>query len=176
MDKPTPKKARQKKIVFSEEIDGRINGLTLGFAFICVGIFLLLVPDYFGNKLAGQIVRWVFVVLGILGLLTEFKKLKPISDIKGFDDLWTGIFLLAVWSALYFLTKNFWCNIAGFCCLVLGIYGAFLGFFRIIYSIHQNRKNGVHSKSMIGSDVLIFSTKIVSLALVVLQLIKAIQQ
>lgn len=176
MEGSSPKKAEQKKFVFSEEIDGQINGLTLGFAFIFVGIFLLLVPDYFGNKLAGQIVRWVFVVLGVLGLFAAFKKLKPISDVKGFDDLWTGIFLLAVWAALYFLTKNFWCNIIGFFCLVFGTYGAFLGFFRIIYSIRRNRKNGVHSKSMIGSDVLIFLTKIVSLALVVLQLIKALQQ
>lgn len=173
----TPQKEKkQRKIVFSEEIDSRIDGLTLGFAFIAVGLFLLFVPDYFGNKLAGQIVRWVFIVIGVLGLFVEFGKVKPISDIKGFDDLWVGVLFLAVWTALYFLTQNILCSIAGFFCLVFGVYGAFRGLFRIIYSIRLNRKNKVQSKSTIVSDVLIFLTKVISLALVVLQFVNAIQQ
>jgi len=173
----TPQKEKkQRKIIFSEEIDSRIDGLTLGFAFITVGLFLLFVPDYFGNKLAGQIVRWVFIVIGVLGLFVEFGKIKPISEIKGFDDLWAGILLLAAWTALYFLTHNFLCNILGFFCLVVGVYSAFRGLFRIIYSIRLNRKNNVQSKSTIVSDVLIFSTKVISLALVVLQFVKAVQQ
>ncbi len=167
---------KEKKIVFSEEIDSRIDGLTLGFAFIAVGLFLLFVPDYFGNKLAGQIVRWVFIVIGALGLFVEFGKVKPISDIKGFDDFWVGILLLAAWAALYFLTQNLLCSIAGFFFLVLGLYGTFQGLFRIIYSIRLNRKNKAQSKSTIVSDILIFLTKVISLALVVLQLVKAIQQ
>lgn len=173
----TPQKEKkQKKIVFSEEIDSRIDGLTLGFAFITVGLFLLFIPDYFGNKLTGQIVRWVFIVIGALGLFVEFGRVKPISDIKGFDDFWVGILFLAVWTALYLLTQNFLCNIAGFFCLVFGLYGSFRGLFRIIYSIRLNRKNKAQSKSTIVSDVLIFLTKVISLALVVLQLVRAIQQ
>jgi len=175
MNTTPQKEKKQRKIVFSEEIDSRIDGLTLGFAFIAVGLFLLFVPDYFGNKLAGQIVRWVFIVIGVLGLFVEFGKVKPISEIKGFDDLWVGILFLAIWTALYYLTQNFLLNIVGFFCLVFGVYGAFRGLFRIIYSIRLNREN-VHSKSTIVSDVLIFLTKVISLALVVLQFVKAIQQ
>lgn len=173
----TPQKEKkQKKIVFSEEIDSRIDGLTLGFAFIAVGLFLLFIPDYFGNKLVGQIVRWVFIAIGGLGLFVEFGKVNPISEIKGFDDLWLGALLLAIWAALYFLTHNFLCNIAGFVCLVLGVYSTFQGLFRIIYSIRLNQKSKTQSKSTIISDILIFLTKVISLVLVVLQLVKAFQQ
>ena len=37
------KEKKHKKVVFSEEIDSRIDGLTLGFAFVVVGLFLLFV-------------------------------------------------------------------------------------------------------------------------------------
>ena len=55
-------------------------------------------------------------------------------------------------------------------------YGAFRGLFRIIYSIRQNRKDNLQTKGTILSDVLVFLTKVVSLALVVLQFVKAFQQ
>lgn len=77
------KEKKPKKVVFSEEIDSRIDGLTLGFAFVVVGLFLLFVPDYFGSKLAGQIIRWIFIGIGALGLFVEFGKLKAyFSDCK----------------------------------------------------------------------------------------------
>ncbi len=166
---------KKKKIIFSEEIDNKINGLTLGFAFIVVGLFLLLVPNYFGNELVGQIVRWIFIVIGVLGLLLEFSKIKPISDIKGFDDLWVGALLLAGWAALFLLERNSLWNILGFFCLFFGMYGVFRGIFQIIYSIRLNQKSKVQTKENIASDVFLFLTKLVSLALVVLQLVRAIQ-
>ncbi len=49
----TKQKKKPSKVVFSPEIDSKINGLTLGFAFIAVGLFLVIVPDYFENELAG---------------------------------------------------------------------------------------------------------------------------
>ena len=167
-------KKKQKKIIFSEEIDGKIDGLTLGFAFIAVGLFLILVPNYFGNELVGQVVRWIFIVIGVLGLLVEFSKSKQISEIKGFDDLWVGAFFLAVWAVFFFLVKDSLWNIAGFFCLIFGIYGVLRGIFQIIYSIHLNKKEA-RTKGNIASDMLLFLTKLVSLALVVFQFIKAIQ-
>ena len=122
------KESKPKKIVFSEEIDSWINGLTLGFAFVAVGLVLLFIPDYFGSKLAGQIVRWVFIGVGVLGLSVEFRKLKPISDIKGFDDLWAGVLFLAGWAALFFLAQNWIWNVLGFILLIIGVYGKFLHF------------------------------------------------
>ena len=166
---------KQKKIIFSEEIDSKIDGLTLGFAFVVVGLFLLLVPNYFGNELIGQIVRWIFIVVGVLGLLAEFNKSKPISDIKGFDNFWAGAMFLAGWAAFFFLVKDSLWNIAGFLCLVLGLFGVFRGMFQIIYSIRLNKKIKTQTKENIVSDVSLFLTKLVSLALVVLQLVKAIQ-
>lgn len=166
---------KKKKIIFSEEIDSKINGLTLGSAFIVVGLFLLLIPNYFGNELVGKIVRWIFIVIGVSGLLIELGKSKPVSDIKGFEDLWAGVLLLAIWATIFFLVKNLLWNIAGFFCLIFGVYGVFQGVFRIIYSMLLNQKDKVQTKGNIASDILLFLTKVVSLALLVLQFVKAIQ-
>lgn len=168
-------KSKQKKIVFSEEIDSKIDGLALGFSFIFVGLFLLLVPDYFGNKIAGQIVRWIFVVIGGLGLLVELQKSKPVANIKGFDDLWSGVFLISGWAVIFFIVKNSLWNIAGLFFLIFGLYGACRGSARIIYSVWLNRKKKVNTKGVIASDIILFLTRAISLALVVYQLVKAIQ-
>lgn len=171
-----PKEKKSVKIVFSEEVDSRINGLSIGLTFVIVGLFLLFVPNYFGNKLAGQIIRWIFICIGLFGLFCEFRQMKPMSNIKGFEDLWIGVSFFAIWAALFYLTHNLFCNIAGFFFLILGVYGTFHGLFLIIYSVLLNKKNETKTKGTIVSDVLIFLTKVASLALVVLQLVKAFQQ
>mgnify|MGYP006887207481 CR=1 FL=1 len=138
------KEKKPKKVVFSEEIDSRIDGLTLGFAFV---------------------IRWIFIGIGALGLFVEFGKLKPISNIKGFDVLWVGVLFLAGWAALFFLTQHWIWNILGFILLIIGVYGAFLGLFRIVYSIRLNRKERTQTKATIISDIIMFLTKVASLAL-----------
>lgn len=168
--------ANQKnKIVFSERIDSIINGLTLGISFILIGLFLLFAPDYFGNKAAGVAVRWVFIIFGSLGLIVEFKKIKPASNIEGLSDLWAGIFLLSVWAVLFFLVNHIIGNIAGFFCLVVGAYGFILGLFRVVYSLYIITKNKKESKGNVTSDVIILLTKIFSLVLVVIQIVKVLQ-
>lgn len=169
------KEKEPKEIVFSEQVDSCIDGLTLGFAFIAIGIFLLLIPDYFGIKIVGQIVRWIFIIIGALGLFVELGKLKPISTIKGFDDLWMGIILLAVWSAVFLLTKKWIWRALGFVLLILGTYGSCRGVLKIIYSVVRNRRSGSEKKGIIVSDIVVFLTKVISLAIIIIQLIKVVQ-
>ena len=170
------KEKKPQKIVFSKDIDSLINGLTLGFSFVAVGLFLILFPNYFGNEFIGQLIRWIFIGIGVLGLCIEFGKLKPMSNIKGFDDLWMGILLLSVWAVLFFVAENKLFNIIGFFFLMIGTYGTFQGLLKIIYSVHLIRKEKLQSKGTIFSDILVLMTKTISLALVVLQLIKAFNE
>lgn len=163
------------KIIFSERIDSIINGLTLGISFVLIGLFLLFVPNYFGNQTVGEIIRWIFIAVGILGLIVEFNKLKSVSKIEGLRELWTGIFLLSSWAALFFLVKNIIGNIGGFFCLVFGAYGFMLGLFRVVYSFYINAKSKTESKGNVTSDAIILLTKIASLVLVVIQIVKALQ-
>lgn len=169
------KEIKPKKVDFSIKIDSMINGLTLGFSFITVGLVLTFVPNYFNNQAVSQVIRWIFIVIGIIGLCTELLKLKPVSNIKGFDDLWFGIFCIAVWAIIFFITKILFFNILGFICLILGTYGAFHGLIKIIYSIYQIHKNESGDKEGIRSDILVFLTKVISLGLVIIQFIKAVQ-
>lgn len=166
---------RKNKIVFSERIDSLINGLTLGISFILVGLFLLFAPDYFGNKVVGEVIRWVFIVFGSLGLIVEFKKIKPVSKIEGLGELWAGVFLLSIWAALFFLVNHIAGNIGGFFCLVFGAYGFILGLFRVGYSFYINAKSKNESKRNVTYDAIILLTKIASLVLVVIQIVKALQ-
>lgn len=50
------KKIKEKKIMFSEEIDSLINGLVLGLTFVIIGLILTFKSDYFGNNIANTIV------------------------------------------------------------------------------------------------------------------------
>ena len=175
MNREEKQKEKRKKIVFSEEIDSRIDGLTLGLAFIVIGLFLLFVPDYFGHEIIGIIIRWIFIVIGVLGLFVEFRKVKPVSNIKGFDDLWLGVLFLAFWAAVFVIAGKTQWNIVGFLGLVLGTYGTCRGMFTITYSIYSSSKKKEQSKSTIISDIIVFATKVISLALVVMQFVKAIQ-
>lgn len=125
----TKQKKKPSKVVFSPEIDSKINGLTLGFAFIAVGLFLMIVPDYFENELAGQIVRWLFIVTGALGLIAEFSGSKRFAAIKGFDDFFAGLIFVAFFAILYSISNVLILNIVGFLCLLIGTYGTFKGLF-----------------------------------------------
>lgn len=169
------KKQKEKKIVFSEEIDSLINGLALGLTFVATGVVLVLIPDYFGNKIVGNAIRWLFIVVGALGLFVELGKLKPISGIKGFDDFWVGALCLAVWAVFYFLAHHVLANIIGFFFLVIGGYGGVSGVFKIAYSIHLARKNNKIKKGNVASDVLVLLTKVASIILVVIQIVQALQ-
>ena len=165
---------RKTKSYFLKKIDGTINGLTLGISFIVIGLFLIFVPDYFGNKLVGEIVRWIFIIFGTLGLIVEFNKFK-ISGINGLSDFWVGILLVSCWAALFFLVDTILGNTVGFFCLVLGVYGIILGLLRIFYSFYLKSKDRSESKESIVSDAIILLTNTASLALVVIQIVEALQ-
>lgn len=70
------KKDREKKIYFSEEIDSRITGLALVFAFIVCGLVLQFVPLYFGNEITTTVFKWLFVVIGVAGFAVVAGKIK----------------------------------------------------------------------------------------------------
>lgn len=168
--------ASKKKVVFSETIDSRIDGLSIGVAFIFIGLFLLYRPNYFNNEMVNTCIRWIFIVLGILFIWNEFYKVSDVPTIKGIDDFWVGAVLIAVWIILMHLAKNVIGNIIGFVCLVLGAYGLFRGIIKIGYSIYLNQREVKGKQPFPITEIVLFLTKIVSFALVVVQIIKALQK
>ena len=165
---------KNNKITFSEEIDSSISGLSLAFTFAIIGLILLFIPDYFGNELITNILRWVFIVIAIAGLLSEISKAKQKSEIKGIDNIGYGLFCVWIWAVLYFHFKNTIANIVGFILLILGIYGTCTGILQFIYSLHSLTKHTKKSKSSLLIELIPFLTKLFTLALAVVQFYKAI--
>ena len=94
------KPQKEKKIVFSEEIDGKISGFAVALAFIAVGVLLVFDGSYFGNETVSTIVRWVFIIVGTGGLLVYILKIGK-GDIKGIGNFALGVLFIAIWLVLY---------------------------------------------------------------------------
>ena len=64
---------KEKKIVFSEIIDNRINGFAIGISFALISLFLLNNASYFRNHIVTYAVGAVFGVFGVAGIGVEFR-------------------------------------------------------------------------------------------------------
>jgi hypothetical protein len=164
---------KEKKIIFSEEVDNKISGLAVVLGFLSIGIFLLLFPSYFGNKLATALTRWIFILIGIIGLIIELSKTKG-SNIKGLENFIVGIVLLGMWTVLFLYKNIWWINIISFFIFLIGLYGLYLGSIQIVYSIIQTVRSHKETKKSVTTDIGLLLTKVLGLVLVILQLIKVL--
>ena len=102
-------KQKDKKIVFSEEIDSSINGIALGTAFVMLSIFVVYFK-IFNNTIAEKFIAVILLELGIAGTLTEIGRIKK-EDIKGLDDLIVGVLLTVVSVVVILKFRNVALNI-----------------------------------------------------------------
>lgn len=66
------------KIVVSEKIDKQVNSLALAVTFILLGVLLTAINDFVGNAFATSILRWVFVLLGVVVCSLRLGMLKAV--------------------------------------------------------------------------------------------------
>ena len=86
-------KDKEKKVIFSEEIDSSIDGFALGITFVLVAFFEVYFK-IFGNRMVEIVLAIGLLLFGIFGTLIEIGKIST-DNIKGGDDLVTGLFLAA---------------------------------------------------------------------------------
>ena len=165
---------KQKVIYFSEEIDSRITGYALSFALIVCGLLLQFSPIYFGNGTVTAIVKWIFVVIGVLGFAIEAGKIK--SGIVGLDNLFMGLLFIGIWFAMFWFGKHWFFNTLGFLFLIIGAFQFFQGLQQIIYSASKipKSKKEKQTKEKNRADILLFLTKLFGVILVIVQIIKAV--
>ena len=169
-NKEKPKK--EKKIVFSPEVDQKINGFALVLAFIGIGVFLLFDNAYFGNEVVSNIVRWSFIIFGILGLSVVIPKTRR-GEIKGVANFVLGIVFIGTWIILYLFLASWIINTLAFFLLVFGCFGFFKGLFEIIYSIRLVKLTK-GNKSGALADILMLVTLILGLLLVIVQILQQV--
>lgn len=163
---------RNGKVIFSEEIDSKLNGMALGCAFITIGLLLFFCPNYFGNERIRSYFVWAFVIVGFIGIFVEADKGKTI---KGFSNMAVGTIFLLVWFWLYNCgaTTNLIIALISLLLLIVGIYAVVLGAIQIVYSFQTNFLSSKRKdKKIKWSDVILFLTKLASLALIVVQIVK----
>lgn len=160
------------KVIFSEEIDNKLNGMALGCAFIAIGLLLFFCPNYFGNESLRTYFVWAFVIVGFIGLFVEADKSKTI---KGFSNIAVGTIFLLIWFWLYNCgaTTNLLIALVSLLLLIVGVYAVVLGAIQVIYSFWVNfLSTKEKGKKIKWSDVILFLTKLASLALIVAQIVK----
>lgn len=162
--------------MFSEKIDSTIQGFSLVLAFIIFGIMLQFDVDFFGN--ATKFFQILFVVLGVIGLFTEIRKLNFYNNIKGLDNIIYGIITVLVF---IFLRNNIntvnWLKIIIplyefilFIMILVGIYGACEGIIQMIFSIYTNYTKKENGRKIVFTNILMVLGQLLGLALMVAQI------
>ena len=171
------KKIRQaKEIVFDEKIDSSINGFALVFAFIIIGIMLQFDNSFFGS--ATTMIKIVFIIVGIMGLFTEIKRLNIRLNIKGLGDIGIGVFILTV---SYLLKINIdvsdWIEIIVilyemflFFTILISIYGCCKGLIEMFYSIYKNYKENRNKMINLFSSIMAVLSQLFGLVLILAQI------
>ncbi len=168
---------KEKKPIFSQEVDSAINGYAIGISFIGIGIFLLLEPNYFSLSVASYILGAIIGIVGVIGTGIELGKS---SGMKGLDNMMLGFIVFLVWLFLYLRFSNPWVNIISFTLLIIGSYAILLGLFQGVYSIirniqlHKEKNEQDISKGKILSQLVLFLTQICGLLVAVVNAIKAV--
>ena len=163
-------KKREKKIVFSEVIDSKINGYAIGISFLCISTFLLINNTYFYWTYLTYFVGAVFGLIGIMGIGTELDKSKKV---KGIGNLVVGLLCLGIWLALYFIfNNNPIINTLGVLFLILGAYGFVRGLLELFYSIWLEVVSPDRSFKKIAKAIFVFVTQLCGLTLTILNILK----
>ena len=163
---------KEKKIVFSEIIDSKINGFAIGVSFFIISLFLLFNDNYFGLKWITYTIGAIFGIVGVAGIGTELDKSQKV---KGILNLVLGLIFLAVWlGATRFSGNNVFVNAVSIPALVLGTYALTRGLFELFYSIWLAIVASKRSFSKIVKVFFVFITQLCGLALTILNILKIV--
>lgn len=160
--------SKEKKIIFSEEIDSSINGFSVGVSLVTVALFI-----WFGgllhNRVADATVTIVFLIIGILGTFLEIEKVNH-NEIKGIGDLGMGSVFGCLSIFLIFKFDILVLNVISLVVLLFGTFAIFSGILKLCYSI-KIQKRKTENKKVEVFKIITGLTEIIALVVVVLQLI-----
>jgi len=159
---------KEKKIIFSEEIDSSITGFSVGVSFVVVALFVWF-GRLFHNRIAESVITIILLIIGICGTFLEFEKINQ-KNIKGLYDLGLGCVLSILF---FFLIIKFDLLVLNIVCVILllfSIYAVFSGLLKIGYSFKIQKRN-VENKKVEIFKIITGVTEIIALVVVILQLV-----
>lgn len=159
---------KEKKIIFSEEIDSSVTGFSVGVSFVVVALLIWFL-GLFHNRIAEGIVTIVLLFVGIGGTFLEIEKSNQ-RGIKGFDDFGLGtiisMLLICFILKFDFIVLNIACALG----LLFSVYATFSGIMKIGYSI-KIQKRKTENRKMEIIKIITGMTEIIALIVVILQLV-----
>lgn len=159
---------KDKKIVFSEEIDSSIAGFSLGITLILVALFVYYL-ELFHNKIIEILVAIILVFIGMIGTFLEIGKAKN-DSIKGIDDFSLGLIFssIAVFGVLKY--NKLFLNVVCFFVLLISVFATVRGVLSILYSLRIQQRKTVNRKIEVAK-IIVGATEIAALAVAIIQLI-----
>lgn len=158
-----------KKIIVSDEVDKQVNSVAVAITFIILGIVLTVRNDFFGDPSITSVVRWVFIVLGVVALLSSFGSGE--SKIKGTQDVAAGITVLVVALLCFQHVPGPFGGVLAFVMLLFGCYGVVRGVLFMICTIHKS-STGKEGRAAQFASIVEGLSKVAALALVIAQIAK----
>lgn len=130
-------------------IEDSINGLSLVSAFLIVGAFMLLLPDYLHSKVSTYSVAYLIITIGLFGLGHELNKLNGYKNNVLSNDFAIGFLALILWMIMYYHFDNAVVNLLILSLLFMGVYGISRGAVRLIFGVLKTKSiNDVISKGI----------------------------
>lgn len=163
--------AKDKKIIFSEEIDSIINGLSVGVTFVIIAM-LVWYGNLFHNKTAEMVFAIIMLFVGIAGTFLEVEKAN--KEIKGFGDIGLGSVISALGIFLIYKFDNVFINVISVLILLLGIYSFINGILKLIYSIKWQKRKTANRK-IEALQIITGATEVIALIVVILELVAEVK-
>ena len=161
---------KEKKLVFSEIVDSKINGYAIGISFLGVSAFLLINNTYFHWPIVTYFIGAIVGVIGVAGIGTELDKNKKI---KGIGNIVVGLLFLGLWASLFWVwDNNVIANALGFPTLVFGAYGFVRGVLELFYSVWIETTRSERSALKSAKAIFVLVTQLCGLVLTILNILK----
>lgn len=167
-------KRSNKKVVFSDNVVSIINAISILVTYIVIGLILYFKSNFFGSVTKAIVIG--FTVVGILGIITEGRKLNISYRLKGLDNVLVGTILMVIFYLLRVFIKTdsyneiavFVYQIVLFLFLLTAVFVFCKGIMEMIYSmVLKSKDKGV---GVIISSILVMVAQLIALFILILQI------
>lgn len=164
---------KEKKVIFSKEIDSSITGFALGISFVLLA-GLIYYFDIFHWSIVDRIMSIFLLVFGIGGTCIEIGRIEG-EKIKGIGDFLLGLVITIL--ALFLILKFDQIILNVFCSIVLffSLFGTIKGVIEVFYSLRLQRRKSQNKKIEILKVIAVI-TELLALAVAVFQFMSEIQK
>lgn len=163
-----------RKNFLSENVRSIINAISLLLTYIVIGLLLYFSKNFFGSVTKAIVIG--FTAVGIIGIITEGRKLNISYNMKGLDNVLLGSILMVIFYLLKVFIKTdsynkiavFVFQIVLFLFLLTAVFVFCKGLLEMIYSMALKSKDkGI---GIIVSSILVMIAQITALIILLLQI------